>query len=365
MTVQPSATTVAKYTAQNVFAVSTTAKKHPVILHSLISLSKRTALVAALTGFVVVASAGASDAHAQDWPNGNVRLVVPFNAGGSVDRFARGLGRHWEETHDYSMLIDNRGGASGLLGASYFLGAPDDGHHVFTGIQPTLSMNIVAQGADFSLDDFTFINIEQRDYTSITVREDSPYETIEDLVDAIRDDPSSVTVSMAPGAGTHLFGIAFLDALELEPNVVLFSGGGGEQRTDLLGGHSDAAFSSAYGDITLGDRVRVLAVSSHETFPAWPDAQPVNEVYPEANLPEIGDNRFVAVRSSFAEENPEIFDSIVESYRDVFHSDTYQEFMSNQGSDLISGYYGPEQSRELMKEIHEVVEQYREVLQGR
>ncbi|TVP49399.1 MAG: tripartite tricarboxylate transporter substrate binding protein [Halomonas sp.] len=361
-----------KHTRQHVSDVSVevndwpaaSALRLPSQLRPLSKLSKKTALMTALAGFVVAAaSVGATTAHAQEWPNENVRLILPFSAGGSVDRFARGLAQHWEETHDYSMLVDNRGGASGLLGARTFLGSPDNGHYLFAGIQPTLSMNIVAQGADFDLDDFTFINIEQRDYSSVVVREDSPYQSIEELVDAMRDDPGSVTVSMATGSGTHLFGLAFLDALELDPNVVTFDGGG-EQRTDLLGGHSDAAFSSAYGDMTLGDQVRVLAVSSPETFPGWPDAPPVNDVYPEADIPPIGDNRFIAVRSSFAEENPEVFDTIVESYRDVFNSDGYQAHIANLGSDLISDYYGPEESRAIIEEIHEVVVRYGDMLQG-
>lgn len=315
------------------------------------------------SSIIAIAAAGSSASYAQEWPTENVRLILPFSAGGSVDRFARGLAQHWEKSHGYSMLVDNRGGASGLLGARTFLGSPDNGHYIFAGIQPTLSMNIVAQGADFDLDDFTFVNIEQRDYSSIVVRADSPYQTIEELVDAIRDDSESVTLSMATGSGTHLFGLAFLDALDLDPNVVTFNGGG-EQRTDLLGGHSDAAFSSAYGDMTLGDQVRVLAVSSHETFPGWPDAPPVNDVYPEANIPAIGDNRFIAVHTSFAEENPEVFDAMVESYREVFHSDAYQAHIENLGSDLISGYYGPEESRAIIEEIHEVVDRYGDMLKG-
>ncbi|MGP9679314.1 Bug family tripartite tricarboxylate transporter substrate binding protein [Halomonas sp. AOP27-A1-41] len=335
------------------------------LFKSALSFQNRIAVKALLVGTVsVVTAIGGSSAYAQEWPTENVRLIIPFGAGGSVDRFSRGLAQHWENTHDYSMLVDNRGGASGLLGARTYLGSPDNGHYIFAGIQPTLSMNIVTQGADFSLDDFTFINVEQRDYTSITVRADSPYETIQDLVDAIRDDPSGVTVSMATGAGTHLFGVAFLDALELDPQVVTFSGGGGEQRTDLLGGHSDAAFSSAYGDITLGDKVRVLAVSSHEHFPAWPDAQPVIEAYPDINIPEIGDNRFIAIHKSFAEANPEVLDTIVQSYRDVYNSDAYQAHIKNQGSDMISDYYGPEQSTAFIKEMHEVVESYSDILQG-
>lgn len=329
-----------------------------------VSLLRRRALKPLMASSIIaIAAIGGGEAYAQEWPTGNVRLILPFSAGGSVDRFARGLAQHWEASHGYSMLVDNRGGASGLLGARTFLGSPDNGHYIFAGIQPTLSMNIVAQGADFDLDDFTFINIEQRDYSSVVVRSDSRYQTIEELVDAIRDDPGSVTLSMATGSGTHLFGLAFLDALDLSPNVVTFNGGG-EQRTDLLGGHSDAAFSSAYGDMTLGDQVRVLAVSSHETFPGWPDAPPVNDVYPEANIPAIGDNRFIAVRTSFAENNPDVVDAIVESYREVFHSDAYQAHIENLGSDLISGYLGPEESLAIIEEIHEVVERYGDMLTG-
>ncbi|MCE8038952.1 tripartite tricarboxylate transporter substrate binding protein [Halomonas sp. MCCC 1A11062] len=325
----------------------------------------KTTAKALFAGAILVAAApgAAFSANAAEWPTENVRLILPFSAGGSIDRFARGLTQHWEEFHDYAMIVDNRGGASGLLGSRTFLGSPSNGHYLFAGIQPTLSMNIVAQGADFDLDDFTFINIEQRDYTSIVVRADSPYETIEELVESIRENPGSVTMSMATGSGTHLFGLAFLDTLELNPNIVTFDGGG-EQRTDLLGGHSDAAFSSAYGDMTLGDQVRVLAVSSHETFPGWPDAPPVNEAFPEADLPAIGDNRFLAVHTSFAEENPEAFEAIVASYQEVFNSDAYQAHIENLGSDLISGYYGPEESKEIIYEIHEVVERYGDMLSG-
>lgn len=306
-----------------------------------------------------------SAAHAAEWPTDNIRMVLPFGAGGSIDRYARGIAQHWEEHLDgQAVIVDNRPGASGLLGARTFLGAEPDGHTLFVGLQPTLSMNIVVQGADFDLDEFVFVNIEQRDFASITVRADSPYETIEDLVEDIRARPGEVSLSMAPGAGTHLFGLAFVDSLELEPNIVLFDGGGGEQRTDLLGGHSDAAVSSAYGDMTLGDQVRVLAVSSEDTFSGWPDAAPINQAFPEANLPAIGDNRFIAVHRSFVENHPEKFDRIVESYREVFESEKYQEYTRELGSDIISGYLGPDESMEVIRQLHDVVLQFEDVLSG-
>lgn len=300
------------------------------------------------------------------WPNSNVELYVPYGEGGSVDRLARGLAAHWEQRVGQQMIVQNRGGASGLLGAESFLGAKDDGHSLFVGLQPTLSMNMLVQDADFSLDDFKFINIEQRDFGSITVRKDSPYETIDDLIEDAQKRPGELTMSVAAGAGTSLFGYAFIDALGLDVNIVTFDSGG-EQRTDLLGGHSDFAASGAYGDLAIQDEVRVLTVGSEEPFPGWEDAPPINEVlakYTDETMPPIGDNRFIAVHNSFAEENPEVFDYIVESYRENYESEEYQNYIKEQEAESISYYYGPEESLQIMEDLHEVVERYADLLRG-
>jgi len=306
----------------------------------------------------------ASFAQQTTWPTGSVKLIVPFGAGGSVDRFSRGLASHWEKTlGGPSVIVENRGGASGLLGARTFLGAPKDGTVLFAGIQPTLSMNIVGQNAGFSLNDFVFVNVEQRDFSSITVRADSKYKTIQDLVNDIRANPGKIKLSMVPGSGTHLFGLAFVKELALKPNIVTFNGGG-VQRTDLLGGHSEAMVASAYGDMVLGDKVRVLAVSSHEPFPGWPNAVPVTKAYPNIKIPPIGDNRFIAVSKEYAQKNPKAFEMLVASYKNLFNSPEYQAYIKKQGSDLISAYRGPEESVKMVKELHDVVVEFKDALQG-
>ena len=327
---------------------------------------KRRSLNKAFIAAPLLASLPLSSAFAQQtaWPNGNIKLIVPFGAGGSVDRFSRGLASHWEKNlGGPSMVVENRGGAGGMLGARTFMGAPKDGTVIFAGIQPTLSMNIVAQGADFSLDDFVFVNIEQRDFSSITVPADSKYKTIQDLVNDIRANPGKIKISMVPGSGTYLFGLAFVKGLNLDVNIVTFNGGGA-QRTDLLGGHSDAMVASAYGDMVLGDKVRVLAVSSLEPFPGWPNAQPITKAYPELKIPAIGDNRFIAVSREFAESNPQAFAALVESYKNTFNSAEYQDYITKQGSIIISDFRGPEQSRQLVDELNDVVVEFKDTLQG-
>lgn len=300
-----------------------------------------------------------------NWPEKNIELIVPFSEGGSVDALARGLGSNWEEELDTQIIIENKSGASGLLGASLFLEKESDGHTMFVGLQPTLSMNTVVQDANFSLDDFKFINIEQQDYGTIAVHKDSPYKTIDDLIEDVKNRPGEVTMSVAAGAGTSLFGYAFVDALDLDVNVVTFDSGG-EQRTDTLGGHSDFAASGAFGDLAIKDEIRVLTVASEEKFPGF-DAPPINKVlskYTDKTLPAIGDSRFIAVHKEFAEENPKVFEEIVESYKNNYESEKYQDFVKSRDADIITTYYGPEKSLEVMEEIAELVENYSDLLKG-
>lgn len=301
---------------------------------------------------------------AADWPTKNIRMVVPFSAGGSIDRFARGLAQHWEERLDgVAIIVENRSGASGLLGAQTFLGSPADGHTIFVGIQPTLSMNIVVQGAPFSLDDFAFINMEQRDYGDVVVRAASPFASIHEFVDEARARPGELSVAMIQGGGTTLFGLSMIDALDLDVRVVTFDGGG-ELRTNMLGGHSDATISGAFGDLALGDQVRVLTVAAEEYFPGHPDAPPINQAFDGIAIPPLGDSRFLAVHSAFAEDNPEAFAQLVASYRATFDSEPYQAFMAETGAAIISAYLGPEETTRLARELHEVVESLADVLSG-
>lgn len=323
----------------------------------------RKLFVAAALGLSMIVGAGS--AQAADWPTRNITMIVPFGAGGSIDRFARGLAQYWEkELGNVSILVENRGGASGLLGAMTFLKAKPDGHTIFVGIQPTLSMNILVQDAPFSLDDFAFINVEQRDYGDVVVGADSRFKTMQDFVDEARAKPGTLSAAMIHGGGTSLFGLALLEELGLDVRVVTFDSGGA-LRTNMLGNHSDVTISGAYGDVSLGDKVRVLAVASAEPFPGLPDAVPIPQAYKDAKVPQIGDSRFIAVHSAFAKQNPELFQKMVDSYRKVFESEDYQAYLKKTGTDVISQYVGPEASLQQSQEMNAVVERFQDVLKNK
>ncbi len=301
-------------------------------------------------------------AMADGWPSKTITMIVPFGAGGSIDRFARGLAQFWEKNLDgVSIIVENRPGASGLLGAKTFLNAPADGHTLFVGIQPTLSINTVVQGADFSLDDFAFINIEQRDYGDVVVSANSRFDSLEDFVAEAREKPGTLSAAMILGGGTSLFGLALLQELDLDVRTVTFNSGG-ELRTNMLGDHSDITISGAYGDLSLGDQVKVLAVASPEPFPGLDNAVPVAKAYPDVDVPQIGDSRFVAVHSAFVTEHPEDFGEMVRSYKETFDSPEYQEYLKSTGTDIISGYMGPSEAMKLATAMEKVVVRFKDVL---
>ncbi|NYT44321.1 tripartite tricarboxylate transporter substrate binding protein [Alcaligenaceae bacterium] len=303
--------------------------------------------------------------YAADWPSKNITMIVPFGAGGSIDRFARGLAQHWEKQLDgTSIIVENRPGASGLLGAMTFLKAPSDGHTLFVGIQPTLSMNIQVQDAPFKLDDFAIVNVEQRDFGDVVVGADSPFESIQQFVNEARAKPGKLSVAMIHGGGTSLFGLALLEELDLDVRVVTFDSGGA-LRTNMLGNHSDVTISGAYGDVSLADKVRVLAVASAEPFPGLPNAIPVSKAFKDIKVPQIGDSRFLAVHSQFAREQPEQYAKLVDSYRKTFESADYQAYLKKTGTDVISQYVGPEVAQQQSEEMDAVVGRFKDVLKNK
>ncbi|MDO8877913.1 MAG: tripartite tricarboxylate transporter substrate binding protein [Pseudolabrys sp.] len=317
--------------------------------------------VSAALGLVAVTG----PASAGGWPSGNITMIVPFGAGGSIDRFARGLAQYWEKHLDgVSIIVENRPGASGLLGAKTFLNAPANGQTLFVGIQPTLSINTVVQRADFSLNDFAFVNFEQRDYGDVVVSANSRFNSLSDFVDEARAKPGTLSAGMILGGGTSLFGLAMIQELNLKVRVVTFNSGG-QLRTNMLGNHSDITISGAHGDLSLGDRAKVLAVASAKPFPGLDKAVPFVKAYPNLNVPQIGDARFVAVHAAFAKKHPEEFAKLVKSYKETFESKEYQAYLKSTGTDVISGYVGPDESTKLAQSMQQLVERFKDVLSNK
>ncbi|MDP3890997.1 tripartite tricarboxylate transporter substrate binding protein [Nocardioides sp.] len=244
----------------------------------------RTLTVGAVAATVALAASACgsstADDDAADWtPSKPIEMIAPAATGGGWDTLARTTGRLLEENDliDQQMRVVNKPGAGGAIGWAYIANNAGDPHKLFVTSPPILLVPL-SGASDHDHTDFTPIARLATDAMAFMVAEDSPYESIEDVVEALRDDPSSVSVAggSSPGSMDHVaaagaFDAAGVDASQL--NYVAFDGGG-EATTALLGGHVDLAVSGAGESTGLvdGGKVRVLAVSSPEQVPVLPDA---------------------------------------------------------------------------------------------
>ncbi len=213
-----------------------------------------------------VAAFGAANfsqpAQAEEWPDQPISIVVPFKAGGSADRLARSLAEHMSPRLNTPITIENRPGGSGGLGAAYFMQQPADGHTLLAmQATPYLANAILVGGAPVKWEDFSLLNAQWNDYGIIAVHKDSPYQTLEELVNAMRE-PGKVSSGIINGNGGHIQTLIMLKELGIPAENIRFVtyNGGAPLRTALAGNQVDFEITAAQGANSIMDNLRVLAL---------------------------------------------------------------------------------------------------------
>lgn len=239
--------------------------------------SKRTSIGAGV-GLVAVLVAFA--ALAQTYPSKPIRLLQGFPAGGNADVLARAVGEQMSKALGQSIVVEARPGASGNLATEQVVRAEPDGHSLvlFTTahvISPALLKAI------------SFDAVKDLDYVSmiadfpffVAVHNDSPFKTINDLVDYARGNPDKLTWGSAGvGSGQHMCGELMAFTSKVKVRHVPFRGDAGSV-TALLSKSIDfivAPSTVLVGNIQ-GGNFRALAVSAKKRAPALPDVPTMAE----------------------------------------------------------------------------------------
>jgi tripartite-type tricarboxylate transporter receptor subunit TctC len=241
--------------------------------------SRRDVLQAAAAGLATFSFGS----HAQStWPAKPVSVVVPFPAGGGTDAFARPLSAVFAKTAGKTMVIDNRGGAGGTLGAGIAAKAAPDGYTLFMGavhhsIAPSMYPRL-----DYDLEkDFIPLALMANVPQVLVVNpKNMPYADFKGFLEAVRKAPGKYNYGSA-GAGTshHLAGELFKQQTKTFITHIPYTGAGPSLR-DLVGGQVDMMFdglgsSSAH---IKGGRVKALMVSGLKRNPAFPDVPCAGEL---------------------------------------------------------------------------------------
>jgi tripartite-type tricarboxylate transporter receptor subunit TctC len=217
---------------------------------------------------------------AQSYPAKAVRLVSPFPPGGSVDVVGRILAAKLTESLGQQVIVDNRSGASGIIGTEIVAKAPPDGYTLLINTLPLVTNEFLMVRVPYDpVRDFEPVSMVTSSPSLVTVHPSVPARSIKELIALARSKPGQLNYSAA-GVGTnpHIAGELFNLLAGVDIVAVQFKGGGPAD-VAAIAGEVAATFgnvSQQVGYVKSG-RLRALAVTSTSRSPALPDLPTVAE----------------------------------------------------------------------------------------
>ncbi len=218
--------------------------------------------------------------RAQTWPTKPIRVVNPFSAGGGLDQLARNLAQKLSESLGQSVVVENRTGASGNIGAEFVAREKPDGYTLLMGSSATHGISPALYGSRLPFDpvkDFTTISVSVVQKNVLVVNVNTPAKNVAELIAYAKANPGKLSFG-SPGAGTsqHLSGELFKYMAKVDMAHVPYKGSAAAM-TDLLGDRITMMFTdipTALPHIKEG-RLRALGVTSAEPSSALPDVKPL------------------------------------------------------------------------------------------
>src|SRR5256885_2324359 len=223
---------------------------------------------------VCVLGLAATVSNAQEWPAKIIKFVSPYPPGGSVDPLARVLAAKLSESLKQQIIVENRTGASGIIGTDYVAkSAPDgytfvfifDTHSVHQALNPKLPFD--------PLKDFAPVMLVGTAPMAVTTGAGKPYKSFADVLAAAKAKPDTVTIgNVGNGSLGHLATILLNQAAGIKLVPIPYKGGG-PLSTDVMGGQADFAMAStaAQAQHVRGGKMRALVLTGDKRSHTMPE----------------------------------------------------------------------------------------------
>jgi tripartite-type tricarboxylate transporter receptor subunit TctC len=236
--------------------------------------------VIAVCGLLVAFVFPAMQAGAQTYPSKPVRIVVPYPPGGVTDILTRLIGQKLTDSWKQQVIIDNRAGGSGNIGAELVVRSPSDGYTLLSAstvhtVNPSLYPKL---GYD-PLKDFTPIMLLAQVANVLVVHPSLPVKTLKEFIAVAKQRPDQLHYSSAGnGSAPHLTAEMFKTMTGTRMVHVPYKGAA-PAMADLLAGHVMLTFATAPSGVPLVQqgRLRALGVSSAQRMPALPEVPTIAE----------------------------------------------------------------------------------------
>ena len=219
-------------------------------------------------------------AQGADWPVKQIKLVVPFPAGGSTDSVGRLLAAELSKELGQTVVVENKGGANGNIGSDMVAKAEPDGYTLLlSGVGSNAISYAVYQNMPYRDSDFAHISLLATGPNVLVANNDFPGKTFAEFIKLARENPGKYThASSGSGSSGHLA----MEMLKQDAKIDLVHvpyKGGAAAITDMIGGRVQVMFlnqDTLLPQVTSG-KLRALAVASAKRNPAYPDTPTVAE----------------------------------------------------------------------------------------
>ena len=244
-------------------------------------LTRRTALACVLAP-LVAATLGALPAHAQTYPNKALRVIVPFAAGTATDTIARLVGQHVADALKQPVVVDNRAGANGAIGADAVAKARADGYTLLVTTNTTQASNLsLMKSIPYDPQkDFAPISLLGKGAFVLATRADAPFSTLAEFVNYAQKNPGKLSyASGGSGSPQHLMG----ELLKLEKHLDIVHipyKGQGPAMQDVVAGQVQMAFetTTVIAPQLPNGRIRALATTGATRSKNIPDVPTMKEL---------------------------------------------------------------------------------------
>jgi tripartite-type tricarboxylate transporter receptor subunit TctC len=238
----------------------------------------------AATLAIAAATAGAqttSTSPAQAWPTKPIRFISPFAPGGGTDITARALAPKFSSALGQQMLVDNRGGAGGMVGVEIAAKSPHDGYTIVIGTIGNIAINpsLYAKMTYDPIKDLAPISRAANALNVLVVHPSLPVKDVKSFIALAKARPGQLNYgSSGPGAADHLAGELFDNMAGVKMVHVPYKGGA-PAMLDLVGGQVQLVFSTvstAIGSIQAG-KIRALGMTGNQRFERMPNIPTISE----------------------------------------------------------------------------------------
>jgi tripartite-type tricarboxylate transporter receptor subunit TctC len=300
----------------------------------------------ALAAFGIALLALAAPAHAQTYPSKPITIVIGYTPGAVSDLAARTIGEGLHQAWGQPVIVDNKPGSGGNIGAAFTSRATPDGYTLMVGTDGQMSSNthLYKHAGYDPVKDFAPVAYAGLNIICLAVNAQLPINNVAELIAYAKANPGKLSYgSSGTGSPHHLAGVLLAQKAGVDIQHVPYRGGGAAAN-DLLGGHIGAAFlslSAAVPHMNTG-KIRIIAVVEKTRYSAMPNIPTVGETVPGFEM-----SSWLGIFAP-AGTPPDIVAKLNDGIAKVLNVDAVKQKLGNLGLVVVAGK--PEELANVVKD---------------